>query len=511
MIQVQEKHLFIALLLIGFTFSPISEAATRLTLLHTSEHHGSTLPDEDGMGGLAYIAAVVNQIRAQEKNVLLLNSGDLLIGTSMSTVFRGIPDILAMNLMKFDAVAVGNHEFDFGLTAFQNLRDLARFPFLSANVMLNLTNRTTPIQPWMIQELDGLKVAILGLTTTEAREIIDPSVAKQITVLDSVPVVRQAIRTFSGQADLIIALTHQDNVDDLTLAKEVPEIDVIVGGHTEGFDGIMTTYQSTPVKELKNPSTVYVKTHRLGKTLGRLDLTIEDGNILNAQAENISIDSRKIAPDAEVAHLLKTYSDQMTDKLDKIVGKTSVNLSGDRNVIRSQESNLGNFIADAIRNYAQTDVAFVNAGSIRASIKAGEIKVGDLYRVFPFLGNTVVKFKITGTEIQEALENSVSQIEKGAGRFLQVSGLTYAYNPKAPIGQRILEVKINGSSLIPNQIYTASTTNYLAEGGDGYIVFRENKKEYLNTLKLFIDVLLEYIQKQRMISPRVEGRIIEKS
>ncbi|MCI0527474.1 MAG: 5'-nucleotidase C-terminal domain-containing protein, partial [Nitrospira sp.] len=141
-----------------------------------------------------------------------------------------------------------------------------------------------------------------------------------------------------------------------------------------------------------------------------------------------------ILPDEEVAHLLKTYSDQLTEETNVVIGEAQVDLNGERHLIRSQESNLGNFIADMVRNYAQTDISLINGGSIRASIKKGEIKLGDLYRVFPFLGNTIVTFKATGADIQEALENSVSQIERNAGRFLQVSGLTYTYDPKAPLG-----------------------------------------------------------------------------
>jgi 5'-nucleotidase/UDP-sugar diphosphatase len=513
-----QRLLIIILLLIGFFFPSVLEARTQLTILHTSEHHGTALPDEDGMGGLAYLATVIKEIRAKEKNVLLLNSGDLLVGTLMSTVFRGVPDVLAMNLMRYDAVTIGNHEFDFGLMAFQNLRDLARFPFLSANIQRKeITPSSSNLaQPWMIREFDGLKVGVFGLTTVEAREIMNPSVVKQITILGPIPVAHQVISTLRQQVDLIIALTHQDNADDIALAKAVPEIDVIIGGHTEGFDGILTINPSTTpvstasIKELENPSTIYVKTHRQGKTLGRLDLVVENGKILKAKAENIPINSRILKPDEEVARLLKIYSDQLNQDLKTVIGKTQVELNGERDWIRSRESNLGNFIADMIRSYTQTDISFINAGAIRASIKKGDITLGDLYRVYPFLGNTLVTFKITGADIREALENSVSQVEKGAGRFLQVSGLTYTYNARAPLGKRILEVKVNGIPLMPDHLYKVATTNYLAEGGDGYVVFLENRKEYQNTHLRLIDLLKEYIQKQGVISPQVEGRILEK-
>jgi len=506
LMKTQQRSIFIVVLLLRFIFPPLSGAETRLTVLYINEYHGTALPDEDGRGGLAYQATVINQIRAKEKNVLLLNSGDLLVGTLMSAVFRGVPDVLAMNLMKFDAVTVGNHEFDFGLNAFQNLRDLARFPFLSANLVTD----ENLIKPWMIREFDGLTVAVIGLTTVETREIIDPTVAKQMTILDPIPVARQIVQSLKDQADLIIALTHQDNADDLALAKAVPEIDVIVGGHTEGFEGLLTVNQPTPVKKLQNPPTLYVKTHRLGKTLGKLDLTVENGKILSAQVENIPIDSRILPPDEEVAHLLKFYSDQLTRKLDTTIGKAQVELNGERHVIRSQESNLGNLIADIIRHDTQTEISFVNAGSIRSSIKEGEITLGDLYRVFPFVGNTVVTFKLDGEAIWEALENSVSQVEKSAGRFLQVSGLTYTYDPKAPLGHRILEVKVNGTPLAPGQIYSVSTTNYLAEGGDGYIVFQQNRKDYMDTKIRLIDLLTDYVQKAKILTPRMEGRIVKK-
>lgn len=476
-----------------------------VTILHTSEHHGNLLPfdtpSDKGVGGVAARASLIASARQESSNLLLLDSGDILIGTAISSVYRGEPDILAMNLMGYDAMAAGNHEFDYGLDHFGKMVGLAKFPIISTTLRAR-GRELTPL--FILRQVAGLRVLIFSTLDEEYSDVIDPKIVRDLDYFDPIGTARGLVRGFGQHVDLVIALTHMSTQQDLALARAVPEIDVIVGGHTEGFDGLLAPAGNRPVASADNPQTAYVKTHRLGATLGKLDLVMEGGRIRRATARNIPVTSQ-IPSDPRVASLVDDYQRRMQAKFADVIGRAATFLDGERGPVRSRETNLGNLISDAVREYAGTDVALINGGNIRGSINEGPITLGDAFRVLAF-DNTIVTLQLTGAQIREALENGVSMVEQGAGRFPQVSGMSYVFERARPAGARIVEVRVAGAPLDPGRLYSVATNDFLADGGDGYVVFRAGRQRR-DTQKDLRDLFIEYLRRAQVTTARTDGRI----
>jgi 5'-nucleotidase len=485
---------------------PAQSQVVRLVILHTSEHHGNLLPfdtlREKGVGGMAARATVVATVRQEVPGLLLLDSGDILMGTATSSVFRGEPDILAMNLIGYDAMAAGNHEFDYGLDHFRRLQRLATFPIISTS----LRGRGQEIAPlFVVKQVAGLRVLIFSTLDEEWADIIDPKIARDLEYFDPVGSARGLVRGIGRGADLIIALTHMSTPQDLALAQAVPQIHAIIGGHTDGFDGMLTGAGGRPSETLEHPPTVVVKTHRLGATVGRLDLEVEGDRLRRAVARNLPV-GPQVRPDPKVAALVKEYQGRLQARFAEVIGRAAVFLDGERANVRSRETNLGNLISDVVREFARAEVAIINGGNIRGSINEGPITLGDAFRVLAF-DNTVVTFRLTGAQLREALENGVSQVEHGSGRFPQVSGMTYAYDRTRAAGQRIVEVRVGGQPLEATRSYLVATNDFLADGGDGYAVFKASV-ERRDTQMDLRDLFIQYLRSTGTVSPRTEGRIV---
>jgi 5'-nucleotidase len=498
--------LLVALLLAGATTAQGQAPRGQLTILHTSEHHGNVLPFEApaarGIGGVAGRATVIARVRQEVANVLLLDSGDILLGTTMSSVFRGEPDVEAMNLMGYDAMAAGNHEFDYGLDHFRRLQRMARFPIVSTSIR----GRGQEIAPLFVQtRVGGLRVLIFsGIDEQTFPDSIHPNVVRELEYFDPVGSARGILRGLGQQADLVIALTHMEIGQDLALMREVPQISVIVGGHTEGFDGLLTPAGGRPAEAAQDPRTVYVKTHRMGATVGRLDLTIEGGRVRRAVARNLPV-TAQVPPDARVAALVRDYEGRLQARFAETIGRAAAPLDGERDSVRTRETNLGNLIADVMREFARSDVALMNGGGIRGSLREGPITLGDAFRVLAF-DNTVVVLRVTGAQLREALDNGVSQVEQAGGRFPQVSGLAFTYERARPAGQRVTDVRVGGAPLDPARSYLIATNDFMAGGGDGYTVFRA-ARDVRDTQVLLRDLFIEHVRRVGTLAARVEGRI----
>lgn len=513
----REAHLIrLSLLLTVYVLWPTlpARAEQTLTILHTSEHHGQALPIErmgqKREGGLAARARVIADVRKVGPAVLLVDSGDLLIGTPMSSVFRGEPDIKAMNLMGYQAVTVGNHEFDFGLDHLRGMQALARFPFLCSNLTgkgVELPCRGSTVVP--VGDLSIGLISLLGrrnFPDTFNREVV-----QLLDLRDPLETARASARALKQEgAHLVLAVTHQEDEEDLALLSQVPEIDAVIGGHTPGFDGLRTAGSVAPVAESTNPGPIFVKTHRQGRTIGRLDLTLDrmpddptKVKVVKAQARNLPI-GEDIKPDQSVQELVQDYARKMDALGATVVGRAVVDLDGETTTVRTSESNLGNLLADLARLEFGTDLALVNSGQIRDSIPAGPVDLTCVLRVLPF-GSTLVTISISGQELRAALENSVSRLPATNGRFLQVSGLTVTYDPQAPTGSRVREVRVGDKPLDQVRRYTVTTDSFIADGGDGYAIFQQAQDRVERQVPLR-DLLLQVL-KDRPLKASLDGRI----
>ncbi|WP_102264517.1 bifunctional metallophosphatase/5'-nucleotidase [Mesobacillus jeotgali] len=498
-----------------------------LTIMHTNDTHAH-------LDTVAKRVAAIKQVREENANTVLLDAGDVFSGTLYFNEFNGLADLEFMNMVGYDAMTFGNHEFDKGTETLANFVKEANFPFVSANVnfendenMNLLANNEVSsdandgeVYKGIVKEVNGEKIGIFGLTTAETVDISSPG--EDVEFTDYINEAREAVKAFEEQGvNKIIALTHIGLNDgggdnDLTLAEEVDGIDVIVGGHTH-----VKLEEPLVVKNGSEP-TVIVQANEYGKFLGTLDVKFnKNGKIIQHNGELLDITT--YPEDAEAAKILnENYKPAVDEMKKKVIGTASVELNGVREFVRTGETNLGNLITDGMLAKAKTInpntvIALQNGGGIRESIDTGEITLAEVLTVMPF-GNSLAIMQLTGAEIKEALEHSVKEAPGTSGGFLQVAGLKFTYNSTLPVGQRVqsIEVKedgVNYVSLDPNKTYAVATNTFTAKGGDGYDVFAKAYNEGRVSEPGYVDweVFTEYVsqQEEQTVSPEVEGRIID--
>jgi 5'-nucleotidase/UDP-sugar diphosphatase len=493
--------LILSLLLILFTSSLASaRSPVRITILHVNDTHGHILPFLEKavdpgrpVGGAAWMACMI--ARERQKNLrgtLLLSGGDMFQGTALSNVFRGAPVIEIMNALHFDAMAMGNHEFDWGRDTLDRLRTAARFPFLSANILDARGDYLPGVKPYILLTRKGVKTAVIGITTPETAFTTKPDNVRGLTFLDPKAVLPGTIRKARAEgARLIVVLSHSGLDADMKTAREVPGIHVIVGGHSH-------TAVKDPVVVNR---TIIVQAGCYGFYLGVLNITFdaEQGRITAFTRKNElkKTYSGKNDPfDPDIAGVVETYHQQIRDRFAAVVGETRADL------IRNSrgESNVGNLICDAMREAAGADIAFQNSGGIRANIPKGKITLEQVYALLPF-DNTLIGMELTGRQVLRILEKNTA----GGYGILQVSGLRAVYDRGKPAGERVVKVEVAGRPMEPERLYRIATNDFLAVGGDAYTVFRDGRNiQYGDDLR---DLFSAYLKKYSPVQPAVEGRL----
>lgn len=509
------KKLFTVGLNVLFIFLFITFAngqPAEIRILHVNDFHGfaeayKPLGSDELLGGIAYLAAKANELR-KEKPSLLLSAGDMIQGNNWANLFQGESVIEWMNEMRFDAMVLGNHEFDFGQEVLKKRISEARFPILGANV-----EGVERLKPYVIKELKGIKVALIGVVTEDVPLSTHPRNVAGLNFISPMKIIEKYIKELKNKIDVMVVLSHSGYPADRMLAEKVEGIDVIVGGHSH-------TKITKPVSIGK---TLIVQAWEHGKALGVVDLTIKDGKVIRSEGRLEEIKPEEGREDRATLALLNKYKGKVDAVLNEKIGEAEVDLDGEN--VRKRETNLGNFIADIMRRISGADITLINGGGIRTSIKKGEVRVKDVYSVLPF-DNYIVAIKLTGQQIREALEHGVSAVEDEEGRFPQVSGLTFTYSPSEKRGSRIKEISVAGHSIDFDREYVVATNDFLAAGGDGYKAFGEaikssrdfsvmggmmkgEKVVYSDSGRWLRDVVVEYIKELKRIAPTVEGRIVE--
>jgi 2',3'-cyclic-nucleotide 2'-phosphodiesterase (5'-nucleotidase family) len=474
------------------------ERSGRITILQLNDLY-DIMPVEKGKkGGLARIATLRDRIAKDSPDAVLVLAGDFLSPSTMSSVFQGSQMVATLNAAGLDLATFGNHEFDFGDPVTQQRMSESRFTWVSSNVL----DPTTGLPfgnavPFVLRDLGGIRVAFIGLTTPETSTLSKG--AKNLKFLDPVAAAKDAVaHARRTKADVIVALTHQAMADDKVLAAAVPEIDVILGGH-----------EHDPLNA-KVGRTLILKTGSEAVNLGRIDLLFsvgKDGRRVETKWELIAV-TDETPEKPEVAAVVKAYESRMATQLNTIAGTTSVPLDTRNELVRVAEAPVGNLIADVMREAMQADAALVNGGGIRgnAVTPAGTLTRGDVLKILPF-ANKIVKLEVTGDVLRAAIENGVSQHEKTAGRFPQVSGIRYVFDPKKPAGSRLVSVTVGGKPLDPAARYSLATFEFLMGGGDGYTMLQQ-AKVLVNPMSgpMDSDLILERL-KSGPIAPAVDGRI----
>ena len=476
------------------------EGVKTLTIVHVNDVHGRVEEDtRDGSIGFAKFKTKLDQLRESNPNLLLLNAGDTVHGTTLVNVTEGETMVGLMNLVGFDAMVPGNHDFNYGTERLLELAEMAEFPILAANIVKEADKKTV-LDPYTIKEVDGLKIGIFGLGTDETKFKSHPKNTIGVEFIDPIEVAKKIVKELQEkEVDMIIALVHLGIEGTTTatskeLAEKVEGIDLIVDGHSH--------------EELNDPigGALIVQAGSYLKNMGIVEVEVKDGKISKKTASLFAYEEAK-ALDADPVILAEVTKIKEINKpiVEVVIGKSAVDLVGERGLVRTGETNLGNLITDAMRKSTGADIAFTNGGGIRAPIAAGDIMVNDILTAFPFT-NTLAVIEVTGSELMAALEHGVDRFPEEAGHFPHVSGMTYSFDPAKPVGERIEKVTVKGEVLDLAKTYTLVTNDFMAAGGDGYTMFEG--KPFVAEGGLLSDVLIELVKELKEVNPAVEGRVI---
>ncbi|NNG04468.1 MAG: bifunctional metallophosphatase/5'-nucleotidase [Inquilinus sp.] len=475
---------------------------THLTVLHFNDVY--ELSPSGGRGGFAPLMTLLREERADADNHLTLVSGDFLSPSLLSGLDEGANMVAMFNAVDVDYVSLGNHEFDFGPDVLLERMGESDFKWVNTNVLDRGGNPFGASTAMALEQVGNYQVGLIGLLTPETEALSSPGSA--VVFAPYTAAAAQAVASLQDQgADVIIALTHLTIAQDRELADAVDGIDVILGGH----DHDPITFYEGDVLIHKSGSDAHY--------LGVIDLSIDTVETRRGPAVAVipSWDMRStagVAPDTQLAALVQRYEDMLDTELNVVVGTTTVELVSKRGEVRTRETNMGNLIADAMREGVGADIAITNGGGIRGdrSYEAGsQLTRRDIQTELPF-GNVTVLLELTGEQVLAALENGVSQIEDVAGRFPQVSGLAFSFDASKPAGSRVTSVTVGGRALSPNAVYRVATNDYMAGGGDGYTAFAGGRAIIdASAAQYMASMVIDYIAAAGSVAPKVEGRITE--
>jgi 5'-nucleotidase/UDP-sugar diphosphatase len=500
----------------------------KITILHTNDHHGHFWRSEYGEYGLSAQKTLVDGIRrevaAEGGSVLLLSGGDINTGVPESDLQDAEPDFRGMNLIGYDAMAVGNHEFDNPLTVLRQQEKWAKFPFLSANIYQKSTGERL-FKPWAIFTRQDLKIAVIGLTTDDTAKIGNPEFFTDIEFrkpAEEAKVVIQELQ-MNEKPDVIIATTHMGHYDngnhgsnapgDVEMARNLPEgaLAMIVGGHSQ--DPVCMAAENkkqvdyvpgTPCAPDKQNGIWIVQAHEWGKYVGRADFEFRNGEMKMVNYQLIPVNLKKkvtwedgksehvlytpeIAENAQMLSLLSPFQNKGKAQLDVKIGAVNDRLEGDRSKVRFVQTNMGHLILAAQMARTGADFGVMSGGGIRDSIEGGDITYKSVLKVQPF-GNVVVYADMNGKDVTDYL-TAVAQMKPDSGAYPQFANVSFV----AKEG-KLNDLKINGEPVDPAKTYRMATLSFNATGGDGYPRI-DNKPGYVNTGFIDAEVLKEYIQK----------------
>jgi len=483
-----------------------------IVILHTNDTHGRVVGDDEYIIGIDRIAAIHKSM----PNSILVDAGDALHGLPIATINGGMDIAGLMNVAGYNAMVIGNHEFNYGWERLSALRDAAGFPFLTSNVAL--PDGSSLLDDIAIIEIDGVKIGLFGIITEATVHSAMPDYIQGLMFYDPVQTAREKAEYLrSHDVHVVIALCHLGNTPyngtlSTELASQVPEIDVIIDGHshTKLPDG------------LTENGVLIAQTGNHGENLGKVTLSIEKGAIVSKTAALITFEeAQKTAPDESVSEMLTAIMANIDIILSEPIGESAVDMSSERSPgVRTQEVPLGSLVADSYRSAADADIAIANGGDIRADVISGVVTMGDIISILPF-GNTLMVKEITPAILYDVLENGVSGIitdlelnidyeQSAQGRFPQISGFSFVYDPTAPVGLRVVSITMDdGRELSPDDntsILTLAGSNYVMTGGDEYSMLEE--LPVFRELGSADEALAEYIRKHSPIDNPKAGRIM---
>ncbi|ABO24001.1 bifunctional UDP-sugar hydrolase/5'-nucleotidase UshA [Shewanella loihica] len=483
------------------TCAEAGTACTKFTVLHTNDNHGRFWENKDGEYGMAARKTLIEKIRAEVAanggETLLLSGGDINTGVPESDLQDALPDFLGMNDIGYDAMAVGNHEFDNPLAVLDSQRSIANFPMLAANIYKE--DGTRYFEAYKVFDVNGIKIAVIGLTTEDTAKLGNPEFISGLKFTDPKEEIVKVIKEIKDAkaADLIFATTHMGHYangehgsnapGDVALAKalEQGQLQAVIGGHSQNpvcmeggeYADFAPGDECTPDQQ---NGTYIMQAHEWGKYVGRADFEYFNGELHLANYKLVPVNLVKkvkdeqgnetkvlvgeaIEADAALKEMLSYYQERGQGQLDEVIASTDGLLDGERANVRYMQTNLGRLIADAQRTKVAADVGVMNSGGVRASIEAGDISYRDVLTVQPF-GNMVTLSTMTGEELSAYL-GEVASLQIGAGAYAQITGVKMTVDCAA---KTVAISEVNGKEYSATGSYTMTVPSYNAAGGDGY-------------------------------------------
>lgn len=518
-----------------------------LTVLHTNDVHsrieqadvyGGSCSSSPCFGGMARIHSAVQNIRSNHDNVLFLDGGDQFQGTLWFVFYNGEAVKHFMQRLQYDAMALGNHEFDNGVDGLTPFLTGLNFPVLSSNIDASEVPKIDGLfVPTTVLEVNGHRIGVVGYTTTETPEIVNPDGIKGLVFEDEIDKVQQEVDSLRDQGiKTVIALGHAGFAKDKQIAREVTGVDLVIGGHTNTFlyNGVEP---SEEVKEGPYPfvesqasgkEVPVVQAYTNGKYLGYLNLTINDNGAVTGWNGNPILLDESFTQDANILAEVQEWAEPLANLTGTVVGQSLVLLQGLANVCRSSECNMGNLMTDAMVNYylnrhegdgnawTQTSIAIWNSGGIRTSITQGTFTVADLLAVMPFR-NTIERIKVKGSTLKQMLEFAARRhgSDDPGGEFLQLSGLKVTYDVEREAMDRVVDIQVLCANCsIPkyeawnaNDVYAILVSDFLLSGGDGYSFVVDQLLNRTSYGDVLAEVVMEYTEKYSPIFHAEEGRI----
>ena len=505
---------------VGPLSGPQADKTYKITVLHTNDHHGRFWKNSDGEYGMAARKTLIDGIRADVSAnggySLLLDGGDVNTGVPESDLQDAVPDFKGMNLMGYDAMAVGNHEFDKPLSVLKMQRELAQFPMLSANIYEGGERK---FLPYKIFNLGGVRVGVMGLTTEDTHKMVNPEFVKTLEFRSAIDEAAKVVPELRSKVDVVIAATHMGHYEngnhgtqapgDVQMARTVKGIDLVVGGHTQNpacmkAENVLDRayVPGSECKPDRQNGTWIVQAHEWGKYVGRADFEYRNGEFKLVKYSLIPVNLKKtvkaadgkstkvnyaeaIAENKDMLALLTPHQEFGQQKLGIQIGGIDGRLEGDRAVVRAKPASMGVIIGLAMMEKTKADFAVVNSGGVRDSISAGPITYKDVLKVQPF-GNLVSTLDLTGKEVMDYL-NAAAKMSAGSGAFPQFAGLQLVITDG-----KVSSASIKSAAIDPAKTYRMTISDFQAAGGDGYPKLSSHPS-YVNTGFVDADVLRAYI------------------
>lgn len=469
------------------TLAPLAKDVA-ITIVHTNDMHARGLETKTEIG-YSRIAGYVNALKAKGENVLLLDAGDTFHGLPWANLDRGAAVVQLMNAAGYDAMTTGNHDYNYGYQRLVELAGMTKFPVLLANVYKDGVRLFTP---YIIKNVDGVRVAIFGLATQETLYKSDPKGLQGLVFENPVAEARRLIQNeLDGKYDVLICLSHigiDASSDPIAtnIAESLPEIDVIIDGHSHS--------SLDQEKALNKTNVLVVSADSYGQTLGKIDLVVgKDRKIIKKEpvSLNLTNNAAELVSDPTVKKVADDIVAAQAPMLAEVVGQTAINLEGKREIVRTSETNLGRLIANGMLYTTGADIALMNGGGIRDSIPAGPITKKQVYTVLPF-GNYLWTTVLKGSELKAVIENGVGKLPAPDGRYPHFAGLSFSCDPSQPVGSRVSNIMVKGVPVDPAKNYTFAALNFQMNGGDEYTMLTgRSYKEY----PMDADSFMSYLKK----------------